>query len=102
MARGESVNRNTIAGELLVSLPHLSNRQASGIVDSIVTCFSEKFMEGEEVKISGFGKFTIQEKSPRKGRNPQTGEEILIGARRVVRFQVSPTLRDTLNSQLVG
>ena len=71
--RGESINRLVIAKEVAEALPALSQTDAVNIVEGIVACFTEKFMEGEEVKISGFGKFTVCEKAQRKGRNPQTG-----------------------------
>ena len=53
--------------------------------------------EGEKVKISGFGNFVVREKNARKGRNPQTGEEIRLDARRVLTFKPSLVLKNTLN-----
>jgi integration host factor subunit alpha len=53
--------------------------------------------DGEKVKISGFGNFVINEKRPRKGRNPQTGEEIVITGRRVLTFKPSQVLKRTIN-----
>jgi integration host factor subunit alpha len=55
--------------------------------------------EGENVKLSGFGVFVVADKAPRMGRNPQMGGEIVIGARRVVRFKASPVLRGEVNGQ---
>jgi integration host factor subunit alpha len=52
---------------------------------------------GEKIKISGFGNFVVREKKPRPGRNPQTGREILIEARRVLTFKPSPVLKQALN-----
>ena len=54
--------------------------------------------EGEKIKISGFGNFVVREKKPRPGRNPQTGTEITIDARRVLTFKPSPVLKQALNS----
>jgi integration host factor subunit alpha len=51
----------------------------------------------EKVKISGFGNFVVREKNARKGRNPQTGEEIRLAARRVLTFKPSLVLKNTLN-----
>jgi len=53
---------------------------------------------GEKIKISGFGNFIVREKRSRKGRNPQTGEEIQISARRVLTFKPSQVLRKALNT----
>jgi len=47
--------------------------------------------------ISGFGKFSVKEKGDRKGRNPQTGEDLMLAPRRVVTFKSSPRLRDKIN-----
>ena len=53
--------------------------------------------QGEKVKVSGFGNFVVNEKRPRKGRNPQTGEEIVITGRRVLTFKASQVLKKTMN-----
>ena len=53
--------------------------------------------QGEKVKISGFGNFVVREKHARKGRNPQTGQEILLEARRVLTFKPSLVLKNVLN-----
>lgn len=98
MAKGESVNRIAITKDLNNALPHLSPTEANAIIEGIVTCFAEKFIAGEEIKISGFGKFSVADKAPRRGRNPQTGEELTIPGRRVIKFKVSPVLRDELNN----
>ena len=57
----------------------------------------ERLADGENVKLSGFGNFAVADKAPRAGRNPQTGEELEISARRVVRFKVSQVLKDKVN-----
>ena len=66
------------------------------------TVFSEiksALVSGESVKISGFGVLAPRHKRARKGRDPQTGEEIEIPARRVVTFKVSPVLRKKMNRE---
>ncbi|MCG6536166.1 MAG: HU family DNA-binding protein, partial [Syntrophales bacterium LBB04] len=52
---------------------------------------------GHDVKISGFGKWTVNSKKERRGRNPQTGGSITVSARKVVTFKTSPVLRDKVN-----
>ena len=59
----------------------------------------QQLAEGEDVKISGFGKWSIKEKRSRPGRNPHTGKQIEISARRVVTFHPSDKLRDSVNSK---
>lgn len=54
---------------------------------------------GEDVLISGFGKFCVKGKGKRKGRNPHTGDDLLLGARKVVTFKCSSVLRDEINKQ---
>ncbi|HET6436648.1 MAG TPA: integration host factor subunit alpha, partial [Anaeromyxobacter sp.] len=60
----------------------------------------ETLERGEKIKISGFGNFIIRDKKSRVGRNPQTGEEIEISARRVLTFRPSQVLKNALNSGL--
>jgi integration host factor subunit alpha len=54
---------------------------------------------GEDVLISGFGKFCVKSKNARKGRNPATGEDLMLGSRKVVTFKCSPILRARVNSR---
>ncbi len=84
--------------ELVYERIGVSKREAAKIVETIFDIIKETLEEGENVKISGFGSFNIQHKKPRRGRNPQTGEEITISARRVLSFKASNVLREQLNS----
>jgi len=59
----------------------------------------QNLQSGEDVLISGFGKFCVKNKNARKGRNPATGEDLMLGSRRVVTFKCSPILRTRVNSQ---
>jgi len=74
-----------------------SKRDSSEIVESVFDIMKENLSRSETVKISGFGNFVVREKSARKGRNPQTGDELEIAARRVVTFKPSQVLRKNLN-----
>ncbi len=84
--------------ELVYDRIGVSKREATSIVETIFDIIKETLENGENVKISGFGSFNIQHKKPRRGRNPQTGEEITISARRVLSFKASNVLREQLNS----
>jgi integration host factor subunit alpha len=77
-----------------------SKKEASEIVESIFEVIKARLEQGEKVKISGFGNFVINEKRPRKGRNPQTGDEIIISGRRVLSFKPSQVLKRTINMSL--
>jgi integration host factor subunit alpha len=74
-----------------------SKKEAAEIVESIFEVIKARLEAGEKVKISGFGNFVINEKRPRKGRNPQTGDEIIISGRRVLSFKPSQVLKRTIN-----
>jgi integration host factor subunit alpha len=68
------------------------------IVESLLDIIKDDLDKGNDVRISGFGKWTVKAKKKRKGRNPQTGKELMIAARRVVTFKPSNVLRDAVNS----
>jgi integration host factor subunit alpha len=74
-----------------------SKKEATEVVEAIFELVKRRLEHGEKVKISGFGNFVVNEKHPRKGRNPQTGEEIVISGRRVLTFQASQVLKKTMN-----
>jgi integration host factor subunit alpha len=79
-----------------------SKKEAAEVVESIFEVIKARLEKGEKVKISGFGNFVINEKRPRKGRNPQTGDEIVISGRRVLSFKPSQVLKRTINSDSEG
>ena len=70
-------------------------------MEKVFEIMKETLAEGEKVKISGFGNFVVREKNARKGRNPQTGQEILLDARRVLTFKPSLVLKNALNETVV-
>ncbi len=76
-----------------------SKKEAAEVVESIFEVIKARLEHGEKVKISGFGNFVINEKRPRKGRNPQTGDEIVISGRRVLSFKPSQVLKRTINAE---
>ncbi len=75
-----------------------SKKEAADVVESIFEVIKGRLEAGEKVKISGFGNFVINDKRPRKGRNPQTGDEIIISGRRVLTFKPSQVLKRTINA----
>lgn len=74
-----------------------SKKEASEVVESIFELIKGRLEQGEKVKISGFGNFVVHQKRPRKGRNPQTGQEIIITGRKVLSFKASPVLKKSMN-----
>ena len=74
-----------------------SKKESAELVETIFEVIKEALVKGEKVKFSGFGNFIVREKNARKGRNPQTGEEIQLAARRVLTFKPSLVLKNALN-----
>jgi integration host factor subunit alpha len=67
------------------------------IIEILLELLKAKLAAGEDVLISGFGKFCVKKKRKRRGRNPATGEQMMLEARRVVTFKCSGQLRDKIN-----
>ena len=80
-----------------IAVHGLSKRQASAVVEAAFDLMIKAFERGEDVRIVGFGHFRIRKKASRKGRNPQTGSEIEITARRVLTFKPSKGLKAKAN-----
>lgn len=74
-----------------------SKKEAADLVDQVFDTMKHVLENGEKIKISGFGNFVVRDKGPRPGRNPQTGQEITIDARRVLTFKPSNVLKAALN-----
>lgn len=77
-----------------------SKKESSEIVELVFDIIKETLEKGEKIKISGFGNFVVRSKRPRVGRNPQTGQEIEISARKVLTFRPSQVLKSALNKGL--
>lgn len=76
----------------------ISKKETAKVVQSIFDIIKDTLEQGENVKVSGFGNFMVRQKKTRRGRNPQTGEEIEISARKVITFKPSNVLKDLINS----
>jgi integration host factor subunit alpha len=74
-----------------------SKKEAAEIVEAVFSSIKDTLERGEKIKISAFGNFVVRDKKERIGRNPQTGEEIKIAARRVLNFKPSQVLKAVLN-----
>ncbi len=91
--------------KLINSIYHqvgLSKSQSRAVVESLLELIKKTLENGEDLLISGFGKFMVKEKSARRGRNPQTTEDLELRARRVVVFKTSGVLRDKINNPPKG
>lgn len=76
----------------------LNKREAKDIVESFFNEIRHSLASNQQVKLSGFGNFDLRDKSQRPGRNPKTGEEVPISARRVVTFRPGQKLKDRVDN----
>ncbi len=75
----------------------LSKKQSSETVETLLGIMKSTLASGEDVLISGFGKFCVKQKDERKGRNPATGEDLMLAPRKVVTFKCSGKLRKRIS-----
>ena len=88
--------------ELLFDRLGLNKRESKDMVDAFFNLVSASLVDGQDVKITGFGNFQIRTKAPRPGRNPRTGEAIPIDARRVVTFHASQKLKEQIQASFTA
>ena len=75
----------------------MSKKDTTDLVEILLEIMKETLADGEDLLISGFGKFCVKEKKQRRGRNPATGDDMLLAPRQVVTFKCSGKLRDKIN-----
>jgi integration host factor subunit alpha len=88
--------------ELLFEQIGLNKRESKDMIDAFFDLVINSLVDGNDVKITGFGNFQIRTKAPRPGRNPRTGEPIPIEARRVVTFHASQKLKELIQEHMAG
>jgi integration host factor subunit alpha len=71
--------------------------EAAEIMEKLLEIMKAALVSGEDVMISGFGRWSVKDKRERRGRNPQTGDELLLDSRRVVTWKYSPRLKESVN-----
>lgn len=100
---GQNVSSSTMTKADIVERVYqklgFSKKEASELVELVFNSLKSTLQEGEKVKISGFGNFIVRDKNERIGRNPQTGDQIKISARRVLTFRPSQVLKAILNGE---
>ena len=75
----------------------LPKTRSTQVIESLIEIIKKTLESGEDVLISGFGKFCVKGKRERRGRNPQTGNDLMLGERRVVTFKCSGRLKNKIN-----
>lgn len=78
-----------------------SKKESAAIVEMVFDLMKSTLEQGEKIKIAGFGNFVVKEKASRRGRNPQTGSEIEISARKILTFKPSQVLKSAINDEQV-
>jgi integration host factor subunit alpha len=76
-----------------------SKKESAELVETVFDIIKTTLEQGEKIKIAGFGNFVIKEKADRRGRNPQTGDEITISARKILTFKPSQVLKSAINTK---
>tara|TARA_B100000609_G_C17206825_1_gene431431 strand:- start:108 stop:401 length:294 start_codon:yes stop_codon:yes gene_type:complete len=97
MAKGKTMTKAELVEEVYEAVG-FSKKDSAQLVDLVFETIKETLENGEKLKVSGFGNFVVREKKARIGRNPQTGEEIEISARKVLTFKPSQVLKNALNN----
>ncbi len=94
---GAVMTKAEIVHAVYTRLGGFSKKESSDLVDLVFETMKETLGRGEKIKISGFGNFVLRDKRQRQGRNPQTGNPIVITERRVLSFKASQLLKQALN-----
>jgi integration host factor subunit alpha len=94
MEMGEKTLTRMDLSEAIVRNVGLSRNESADMVETVLNYMSDALVEGDQVKISSFGTFSIRDKAARVGRNPKTGEEVPISPRRVLTFRPSHLLKE--------
>ena len=94
-----AVTKADLIDQVHANNPNMTKLQAREAVETILSIIKNNLENGHGVLLSGFGKFNVKSKSARKGRNPQTGESLTLGARKVVTFKPSGKLKKKVNGK---
>ena len=97
MQERRTMTKADIIENVYESVGGFSKKDASQIVEAVFDIIKDTLARGEKIKLSGFGNLVVRDKNARIGRNPQTGDEITISARRVLTFKPSQVLKNALN-----
>jgi integration host factor subunit alpha len=93
-----TLTKADLVQEVYKNHQELTKAEATESVETLIRLSKQSLIDGSDLLLSGFGKFNVKEKNARRGRNPQTGNELILGPRRVVTFKPSGILREKINS----
>jgi len=101
MVMGQTITRAHLS-EAVYQEVGLSRNESADLVESVLKAIGDSLTEGETVKLSSFGSFSVRQKGGRMGRNPKTGEEVPIKPRRVLVFRPSHVLKERINKAMTA
>ncbi|MCI5064843.1 integration host factor subunit alpha [bacterium] len=101
MSNNKSCLTKADLAEAIFNLLPVDKQKAAQVVEDYIELIKEALEKENKVMLSGFGSYEVKYKPPRRGRNPQTGESIILRARRVVKFKPSQLLRKAINGQAI-
>jgi integration host factor subunit alpha len=93
-----TLTKDHLVDSLYTSLD-LPKGKSSALIETLLEIMKNRLENRDDLLISGFGKFCVNDKNDRRGRNPATGEDLTLGARRVVVFKCSGVLREKVNGE---
>ena len=93
-----TVTKADLVDEVYKNFKGMSKIQAADSVETFLSLSKSSLIEGKDLLISGFGKFSVKDKKSRKGRNPHTGSLMILEGRRVITFKPSMQLRNKINA----
>jgi integration host factor subunit alpha len=93
-----TITKDHLVNSLYTSLD-LPKGKSTALIETLLEIMKNRLEDREDLLISGFGKFCVKDKNDRRGRNPATGEDLTLGARRVVVFKCSGVLREKVNGE---
>lgn len=87
--------------DIVAKVHHLgfTQKKSTQVIESLLEIIKSALVDGDDVLVSGFGKFCVRDKRPRRGRNPATGDDLILRERRVVTFKCSGKLREKINGR---
>jgi len=94
-----TLTKADLVQQVYKSHPSMTKAQATSSVEAFLSISKDALINGDDLLLSGFGKFNVKNKKSRRGRNPQTGDELTLDARRVVTFKPSGILRSKINGR---
>ena len=94
-----TLTKADLTAQVFKAHPKLTKAQSAEVVEAFISIAKAAMVDCNDLLLSGFGKFYVKDKQPRRGRNPQTGSELTLEGRRVVTFKVSGMLRARVNGE---